>query len=75
MPLVPRRRRLEVDERMGADGTVVRPLDEAGVVRAAERLAAAGAQVIAICFINSHANPAHEQAAERLVRQAVPGVA
>jgi N-methylhydantoinase A len=57
VPLVPRRRRLEVDERMGADGTVVRPLDETGVVRAAERLAAAGAQVIAICFINSHAEP------------------
>ena len=37
VPLVPRRRRLEVDERIGADGTVVRPLDETGVVRAAER--------------------------------------
>src|SRR5262245_10431744 len=74
-PLVPRRRRLEVDERIGADGSIVRPLDEAGVVSAAERLAAAGAQVIAICFINSHTNPAHEQAAERLVRPAVPGVA
>jgi N-methylhydantoinase A len=73
-PLVPRRRRLEVDERVAADGAVVRPLDEAGVIRAAERLAAAGAQVIAICFINSHANPAHEQTAERLVRQAIPGV-
>ena len=42
VPLVPRRRRLEVDERMGADGAVVRPLDEAGVVRAAERLAGGG---------------------------------
>jgi N-methylhydantoinase A len=73
-PLVPRRRRLEVDERIAADGSVVRPLDEAGVVQAAERLVQAGAQVIAICFINSYANPAHEQAAERLVRQAVPGV-
>ena len=52
VPLVPRRRRLEVDERMGADGAVVRPLD-AGVVRAAERLAAAGAQVMAVCFISS----------------------
>jgi N-methylhydantoinase A len=73
-PLVPRRLRLEVDERVAADGTVVRPLDEAGVVRTAERLVQAGAQVIAICFINSYANPAHEQAAERLVRQAVPGI-
>jgi N-methylhydantoinase A len=73
-PLVPRRRRLEVDERMAADGSVVRPLDEAGVVQAAERLVQAGAQVIAICFINSYVNPTHEQAAERLVRRAVPGV-
>jgi N-methylhydantoinase A len=73
-PLVPRRRRLEVDERIAADGAIVRPLDEAGVGRAAERLAAAGAEVIAICFINSYVNPVHEQAAERLVRQALPGV-
>jgi N-methylhydantoinase A len=74
-PLVPRRLRLEVDERIAADGSVVRPLDEAGVVRAAQRLVESGAAVIAICFINSYVNPAHEQAAERLVRQAVPGVA
>jgi N-methylhydantoinase A len=73
-PLVPRRLRLEVDERIAADGSVVRPLDEAGVVQAAERLVQAGAQVIAICFINSYVNPAHEQTAERLVRQAVPGI-
>jgi N-methylhydantoinase A len=73
-PLVPRRLRLEVDERIAADGSVVRPLDEAGVLQAAERLVQAGAQAIAICFINSYVNPAHEQAAERLVRQALPGV-
>ena len=73
-PLVPRRLRLEVDERIAADGSVVRPLDERAVTAAAERLAQAGAQVIAICFINSYANATHEQAAERLVRAAAPGV-
>jgi N-methylhydantoinase A len=73
-PLVPRRLRLEVDERIGADGSVVRPLDEAGVARAAEALVRAGAQVIALCFINSYANPVHEQAAERVVRRTVPGI-
>jgi N-methylhydantoinase A len=73
-PLVPRRLRVEVDERVAADGSVVTPLDEAGVVSAAERLQRAGVEVIAICFINSHANPAHEQAAGRLVRQAAPGI-
>jgi N-methylhydantoinase A len=73
-PLVPRRLRLEVDERIAADGSVVRPLDEAAVTQAALRLAAAGVQVIAICFINSYANPVHEQAAERRVREAAPGL-
>jgi N-methylhydantoinase A len=58
--LVPRRLRLEVDERIAADGSVVRPLDEPGVARAAEALVRGGAQIIAICFINSYANPAHE---------------
>ena len=72
-PLVPRRLRLEVDERVAADGAVVRPLDEAGVARAAEALVRAGVQVIAICFINSYVNPAHEQAAEAIVRRTVPG--
>jgi N-methylhydantoinase A len=74
LPLVPRRLRLEVDERIGADGGVVRALDETSVVRATERLVQAGARVIAICFINSYANPAHEQAAERLVRATAPDV-
>jgi N-methylhydantoinase A len=73
-PLVPRRLRLEVDERVAADGSIVRPLDEAGVARAAEALGRAGVQVIAICFINSYVNPAHEQAAERVVRSTVPGL-
>jgi N-methylhydantoinase A len=71
-PLVPRRLRVDVDERVAADGSVVRPLDEGDVVRAARRLAEAGVQVIAICFINSYANPAHEMAAARLVRKTVP---
>ena len=74
-PLVPRRLRLEVDERIAADGSVVRPLDEAGVARAAEALVRGGAQVIAICFINSYKNPEHEARAEAIVRRAAPGLA
>ncbi|HEX2437690.1 MAG TPA: hydantoinase/oxoprolinase family protein [Methylomirabilota bacterium] len=71
-PLVPRRLRLEVDERIGADGGVVRPLDEAGVVRATTQLVQAGVQVIAICFLNSYLNDVHERAAETLVRRTAP---
>lgn len=71
-PLVPRRLRLEVEGRIGADGVEVRPLDEDGVLAAAERLVAAGIESLAIVFINSHANPAHEARAEALVRQRWP---
>ncbi|HKZ08031.1 MAG TPA: hydantoinase/oxoprolinase family protein [Methylomirabilota bacterium] len=72
VPLVERRRRLEVDERMGADGSPVRPLDAASVLAAVERLRADGAEVIALCFINSYVNPAHEREAERLIHARFP---
>jgi N-methylhydantoinase A len=76
-PLVPRPRVLEVDERMAFDGSVLRPLDAAGVAAAAERMGAAanggGAGAAAICFLHSYANPAHEEMAARLVRERLPG--
>jgi N-methylhydantoinase A len=71
-PLVARRHRLEVRERIAADGAIVEPLDEKGVVAAARQLAAAGIEAIAICFINSYRNPAHEQQAEARIRAAFP---
>ena len=74
VPLVERRRRLEVDERMGADGSVVHPLDPASVHAAVDRLVKDGVEVIAICFINSYVNPAHERETERLIRQRHPGL-
>ena len=68
-PLVPRRLRLEVPERMAVDGSVRTPLDEGAVLEAAERLAAEGVTSLAIVFLHSYANPAHErQAAELLAR-------
>ena len=71
-PLVPRRHRLEVAERIAADGSIVEPLNEASVVAAGERLAAAGIQAVAICLINSYRNPAHEQRVEAILRQRFP---
>jgi N-methylhydantoinase A len=73
-PLVPRRWRLEVDERIAADGTIVRPLDGAGVLAAADRAVAAGVTSVAICFINAYRNPVHEQEAERLLRERHPAL-
>lgn len=73
-PLVPRRWRLEAAERIGADGSVVLPLDEESVREAAARFRAEGVEAVAVCFINSYVNPAHEQRAAALLRQAAPGL-
>ena len=70
--LVPRRHRLEVDERIGADGSIVRPLDAEEAVAAARRLAGEGVESIALCLINSYVNPAHEEAARRAIEAALP---
>ena len=71
-PLVPRQLRVEVVERMAADGSVFVALDRASLDAAIERLLGAGVQTIAICFLNSYANPAHEQEAARAVRARWP---
>ncbi|MSQ70158.1 MAG: hydantoinase/oxoprolinase family protein [Betaproteobacteria bacterium] len=62
-PLVPRRLRLEVTERMGPDGKVRVALDEASVHAAAERLAAEEESIaaVAISLLHSYANPDHER--------------
>jgi len=73
-PLVPRRHRLEVAERVAADGSVVEPLNEASVVAAGEQLVAAGIQSVAICLINSYRNPAHEQRIEAILRERFPNL-
>lgn len=67
-PLVPRRRRLEVIERMLADGSVDTHLDEDQALATLRELVADGVTSVAVCLIHSYANPAHEQAIARLVR-------
>ena len=74
VPLVERRWRMEVDERMGADGVIVRPLDETTVHAAMERLVAEGVTSVAVCFLNSHVNAAHEAAVEGLLRVRYPSL-
>ena len=72
-PLVPRHRRFEVDERTGPRGDVLRPLDEAGVRTAADRIRAAGIEAVAVCYLHSYANPAHEQRTGEILREMLPG--
>ncbi|RTL61104.1 MAG: hydantoinase/oxoprolinase family protein [Hyphomicrobiales bacterium] len=71
-PLVPRDLRLEVAERMNAQGEVVIPLDETELRAAIERLKGLGCEALVIHFLHSYANPAHEQAAGRIALQMWP---
>ncbi|MGD9802444.1 MAG: hydantoinase/oxoprolinase family protein [Hyphomicrobiaceae bacterium] len=73
-PLVPRRLRLGIVERVRADGSVLTPLDEASVVAAVDAMAKAGVTSVAICFLHAWRNPAHEAAAARIVRERMPDV-
>ncbi|MBM4319964.1 MAG: hydantoinase/oxoprolinase family protein, partial [Deltaproteobacteria bacterium] len=60
-PLVPRRYRLEVDERIGSDGRVIRPLDPDEGKRVVAQLLGMGIESLAVCLLNSFTNPAHER--------------
>jgi N-methylhydantoinase A len=71
-PLVERRLRLEVDERIGPRGEVVKPLDEASVRAALERIQADGAEAVAVCLLHSYVNPAHERQVGEIVHEVLP---
>ncbi len=71
-PLIPRRLRLEVPERVRHDGSIERPLDEAAVIEAARRFRELQVGAVAVCFLHSYANPAHEARAAQILREAAP---
>jgi 5-oxoprolinase (ATP-hydrolysing) len=73
-PLVPRRRRLEVTERIDRDGRVVTPLDAASVRSTAMALRDAGVEAVAICFLNAYREPKHERQAAAIVAEVLPGI-
>jgi N-methylhydantoinase A len=72
IPIIDRDLRLEVDERVLADGTVRTPVNLAAVQDAARQLIAKGAQAVAIFFINSYANDENEKRAVEAVRAIWP---
>lgn len=73
-PLVPRRYRRGIRERIGADGAVVTPLDLDEVRGVLGEMAAEGIESIAVCFLNSYINPAHEIAVRGLIETEFPGI-
>ena len=72
--LVPRRRRLAVRERVRAEGAVEVALDQASLDAAIATLKQEGAEAVAVCFLHSWRDPAHERAAGEAVQKAMPGV-
>jgi N-methylhydantoinase A len=74
-PLVPRRRRYEVSERVTADGTVLRPLDPDEARAVAARLRADGVESVAVCLLHSYAFPRHEEELGEILSSELPGVA
>ena len=72
-PLVPRQFRFEVGERTGPRGEVLRPLDEADVRAAAERIRAAGIEAVAVCYLHSYSNVDHERRTGEILREILPG--
>ena len=74
-PLVPRGRCREVPERLSARGEVLVPLDETAVRVAARQLAAENVTAVALTFLFSYRNPAHEARAAEILAEELPGVA
>ena len=71
-PFVPRRRRLEITERLNYKGEVLQQLDEEEVRAAVSEARRQGAEAIAICFLHSYANPDHERRTAEIVRSEWP---
>jgi N-methylhydantoinase A len=74
VPLVPRQLRVEVTERVLADGSVLRPLDPVQARAAISELGALGVEAIAICLLHAYRNPVHERALAALCAEILPGV-
>lgn len=70
--LIPRDRRVEVEERVGPEGEVLTALDEHSLRSAIMALADAQVESVAICFLHSYRNPDHERRARDLVRELLP---
>ncbi len=73
-PLIPRPLRFEVSERIGSEGEIVTPLDVTALTPLAATLKERGIEAVAIFFMNSYANPAHEEQAAAALRSLLPGV-
>jgi N-methylhydantoinase A len=73
LPLIRRRDRLEIVERIDVHGGIITPLDEASVVEAAHLLRRRGISSIAVCLLHSYVNGAHEKSVRDILARELPG--
>lgn len=73
-PLIPRRYRFEVRERMSYDGRVLQPMDTDQIRRISRQLARLDIAGVAICFLHSYVNQRHERTAAGIIREELPQV-
>ncbi len=71
-PLVKRSLRFEVAERLRADGSLHKPLDEAAVRELAKELKGQGIEAVAVLLLHSYRNPAHEQRVKAILQEELP---
>lgn len=74
VPLVPRNLRFEISERIAADGSVICALDQDALRLLCRHIAKQDLDTIALCFLNSYRNPAHELDAARIIASELPGL-
>jgi N-methylhydantoinase A len=72
-PLVPRSLRYEVSERLRADGSLHKPLDEKAVRELARELKAKHIQAVAVLLLHSYRNPDHERRVKAILEEEIPG--
>jgi N-methylhydantoinase A len=73
-PLAPRYLRFDVPERIASDGSVLVPLDETFTHRLVSELRDKGIRAIAVCYLNSFRNPAHERRTAEIIKQIAPEI-
>ena len=73
-PLIPRRLRFEVDERIRSDGSILKPLNPKEARQVVRALLQMGVESIAVCLLNSFENPTHELMLKEIIEKEAPGV-
>lgn len=65
---------IEADERMGADGKVVRPLNKEALRESLKGLKSENIEALTVCLINSYANGSHEKEVAKIAKEVLPGI-